>query len=88
MALYQYPSWVKSVKVISSQINQSETNKVYVSLLEPKNPKYSSAIDIRVWINEEPTIKGVFVSYRSLGVLMNILHQYCNPVINWEEWKE
>lgn len=67
-----YPSWVRSVRKIR-QINMDDTSQLWVSLLQSDK---KTVFDIRLWKEDRPLSKGIFLSYGIAFELLNVLDQY------------
>ena len=70
---YKYPNWIMSVQRIE-KINKSELAPLYVSVLTlSENEKL---LDIRIWKEDRPTSRGVYITHTSGMKLIDLLDQF------------
>ena len=71
-SVYNYPEWVKSVWQIQ-RINKSAAYHLWVSLLKCDS---GMKLDIRVWTDEGPGIKGIIINTSMAEKLRDALDEY------------
>ena len=70
---YKYPNWIMSAQRIE-RINNAELAPLYVSVLTLSENK--KLLDIRIWKDDRPTGRGVFVTQASGMKLIDLLDSF------------
>lgn len=70
---FKYPNWIMSVQRIE-RINTSELAPLYVSVLTLSENE--RLLDIRIWKEDHPTGRGVYLTHASGMKLIDLLDQF------------